>query len=248
MDILIPVYIDHQDRLRNLNIVLKYLKKLNYGKVFVKEFFTENKKVKIDNDKVVYISEKLETPYFNKMKCFNDLAKKSNSDIIALYDVDVLVSPSKLCEAMDLINCNKADVVYPYNGCFYNIPEYLVSALDQDLNTSISLNDCELFNKGSWGGISIFNKNVFFEGGGCNENFKNVGYDDDELHQRFEILGYRVKRTDGILLHMNHFRGDTSYNYSKYVQSNANEVVRITGMKRDQLEKEIKTWSWYGSV
>lgn len=246
MDILIPVYIDHPDRLRNLNISVKYLKKINLGKISIKEFFTDKPKVNLNG--VNYLSEKQDTPFFNKMKCFNDLARISKEKIIALYDVDILAAPSKLSEAIDLINCNKADAVYPYDGHFFNIPSYLVDALNQDLNTPISLNECELFNKGSWGGVAIFNKEVFAAGGGCNENFKNVGYDDDELHHRFENLGFRVKRTQGILLHMNHFRGDTSYNYSKYVQENADEVVRITSMNRDQLRKEVKSWSWYGSL
>jgi len=246
IDILIPVSIDHEDRLRNLSIVLEYLSKAQFTNVLVREYYKEKPKTELLTKKYSqykFTAFKNEQDYFNKMKCINELFQSSTDNSIASwYDVDVLVSKKSLISAATMIENEQYDVVYPYDGNFFDIPADTVTKLVTDLNTPVELKTCTLFNKSSWGGCAVFSKDSFVQGGKCNPNFKNVGYDDDEFLMRFRRLGFKIGRTDGVLLHLNHFRGNTSFNYNDYTQNNINEVTKITHMPLEELKTYIKNW------
>ena len=241
VDFILPVYIDHVDRLRNLQITLKYLKAVGATNVYVNEHYRDEPKAKniISN----YISKDItKDEFFNKMVCGNEAFNKfSKNKVVCLYDVDVLV-PKK-----DLVDCtNKLlgeyDFGYPFNGYFYDIPIDLVNSLKDDLSTSVDISRCTLFARESHGGCVMFARNIFIEGGKLNPTFKNVGFDDDEINVRYLRLGYKKYRTTSPILHLTHFRGETSYNYSKFTEFNGQECRKITTMSVEDLKKYIKTW------
>jgi len=245
-DFIIPAFMDHEDRKRNLSIVLAYLKKIGAKNVYVREYYKEQSKIKdlTDSYPEFHFSFKENNElYFNKMLCINEIFLQfSKSKVVSFYDVDVLFSKKDLVEASNLILNKTYDVVYPYNGYFYDIPAKTVNQLVTDFNTPINLSECTLFNKGSHGGGALFNREVFYEGGMCNPNFKNVGYDDDEIKWRFSKLGYKIGRTSGVLLHLNHFRGNTSFNYNDFTTNNVNEVEKVSKMPPEELRQYIKSW------
>jgi len=245
-DFIIPVFIDHADRLRNLKIMLSYLKRIGATNVYVREYFDNDKKTEQLRKlfpEYHFSNKEKNIPFFNKMACVNEVFKMfSKSKVVSFYDVDVLFSKKDLIEASNLILEGQADVVYPYNGYFYDVPVDVVKLLELNLNTPIDLLKCKLFNTGSHGGGALFDRKVFEDGGMCNPNFKNVGYDDDEIKVRFEKLNYRITRTKGVLLHLNHFRGATSFNHNDYTANNVNEVKKVTDMTKEQLKEYIKSW------
>jgi len=245
-DFIIPVFIDHADRLRNLKIMLSYLKKIGATNVYVREYFDSAHKtgeLQALFPEYHFSSKERDAPFFNKMTCVNEVFKMfSRGKVVSFYDVDVLFSKKDLIEASDLILKKQADVVYPYNGYFYDVPAETVKLLETDLTTPINLNTCKLFNTGSHGGGALFDRQVFEDGGMCNPNFKNVGYDDDEIRVRFDKLNYKITRTKGVLLHLNHFRGATSFNHNDYTTNNVNEVEKVTHMTKEQLQAYIKGW------
>jgi len=245
LDILIPVSIDHEDRLRNLAIVLNYLTKARFKNVYVREYFKDEpraKKLLQQYTQYNYTSFKNEKDYFNKMTCINELFNFTSNKIVCWYDVDVLVSKKSLFDSIILIKEGKYDVVYPYDGNFFDIPAETVDKLISDLNTPIELKNCTLFNKSSWGGCAVFSRAAFTAGGKCNPNFKNVGYDDDEFLMRFRRLGFKIGRTDGVLLHLNHYRGNTSFNYNDYTKNNIEEVTKVTHLPLEELKQYINNW------
>jgi hypothetical protein len=245
-DFIIPAFVDHQDRMRNLKIVLSYLDKIGAKNVYVREYFNDHSKLtELEQQfKNFHFSYKQNTDsYFNKMLCINEVFKQfSKSRVVSFYDVDVIFSKKDLIEASNLILSKQYDVVYPYNGYFYDVPAETVEKMTADLNTPIDLNTCKLFNKASHGGGALFDRETFEAGGMCNPNFKNVGYDDDEIRWRFFKLGYKIGRTSGVLLHLNHFRGNTSFNYNDFTTNNVNEVEKVSKMSTENLQEYIKTW------
>lgn len=245
-DFIIPVYIEHADRLRNLKIMLSYLKRIGATNVYVREYYDDiikTAELQTLFPEFSFSSKKKCVPYFNKMECVNETFKLfSKSKVVSFYDVDVLFAKKDLIEASNLILNKRFDMVYPYNGHFYDVPADTVKLLETNLDTPIDLNKCKLFNTASHGGGALFDRHVFEEGGMCNPNFKNVGYDDDEIMTRFVTLGYRITQTKGILLHLNHFRGTTSFNHNDHTTNNVYEVEKVTRMSKQQLQEYIKSW------
>lgn len=241
VDFILPVYIDHIDRLRNLHITLKYLRAVGATNIFINEHYKNNPKAKNIVD--TYMSKDITNDeFFNKMVCGNEAFNKfSNNKVICLYDVDVLVPKKDLNECTEML-LSSYEFGYPFNGCFYDIPLDIVKLLAEDLNTSVDISRCTLFSKQSHGGCVMFKREAFIEGGKFNPNFKNVGFDDDEINVRYTRLGYRKYRTSLPILHLNHHRGDTSYNFNKYTEHNGKECHKVTYMKIEDLKNYISTW------
>jgi hypothetical protein len=241
LDILIPLYIDHPDRLDNCLNVVNILHKYNYKNIFVNEYYIDNPKAEsVINSGVVYQKKKINDNFFNKMQCINELFKTCNSQYLTIYDVDVIVLKKDLVESIKMLE-NGFDFVYPYNGKFFNVPKNKIQSFIE--TGSIGLNECNLFHPNSCGGCVIFKREVFEKAGKCNPNFKNVGFDDDEIKTRFLKLGYKMGRTNSPLFHLEHERTHTSYGISKFDRYNQNEYYRICNMDKEKLIQEISSWS-----
>lgn len=242
VDILIPVFIDNEDRISNLKNSVKSLRKHNFLKIYVREYYYDSPKIdNLSNGEIIsYSNKKITENYFNKMKCINELFELSSSPIIAIYDVDVLIFSKSLFKVIKMFE-DGYQVVYPYNGCFYNIPKFLLKNFLQ--SKKIDLNECILWNTNSYGGCVFFKRETFKEGGKCNPYFKNVGYDDNEIFIRFQKLGYKIGRTDTPILHMDHERSQTAFGNNEYEKYNAEIFSLIMNKNKDELMEEIKKWN-----
>lgn len=241
---LIALQIDSEDRMSNLKISTN---NLNYhfpnSEIIISELDSTSKiGVEFSFCKHIFTST---TEFFNKQKAYNIATTNSSNDIICLYDADIVMDPRAIKKSAELINNKQADIVWPYNGNFYDVPKQFHS--DIDLNKSISnvkLDECTLFSPRSVGGVVFFNKQVFIDGGKGNEYFKGAGWEDNEIYERFTKLGYKRIRLDTFLLHLTHERKETSYNYNPHGDHNAREFARINAMNKTQLLNEIATWKW----
>jgi len=243
VDFLIPVYIDHPDRLRNLEITLKYLEAIGAKNVFVNEHYMGEPKVIGRSSDFYACKDITDAEYYNKMACGNEAFKIfSTNDIVCLYDVDVLAVKADLVEATNKLLNSGYDFAYPFNGQFYDIPVTVVKRLQENLRTNINLEQCTLFAPQSHGGCVMFKRDTFIDGGRFNPNFKNVGFDDDEINVRFLRLGYKKYRTSSPLVHLNHHRGKTSYNHNKYNEHNGSIVRKVSTLPVEELKQYIRTW------
>jgi hypothetical protein len=239
-DILIPLYSDHPDRMNNVNFIIDYLKDNGFVNIYVREYYTSKSPelslyLKIGSNFSSVFIENFDN--FNKMQCVNELAELSNSKYLAIWDCDVVFPKSNLNQTLEMLQSG-SDVVYPYDGRFYNVPKSDHGMLKEGVN----LDNCELWNPHSWGGSVFFRRDAFEEGGRCNPKFKNVGFDDNEIYMRFAKLGYKVDRSSGVLLHLDHFRSETSVEHSKYFNHNMAIYNHIVSLTPDQLKQEIKNW------
>ena len=237
IDILIPLYVDHKDRLTNLKRILKILKEYGIESIHVREYYKETPQY--NGEDCIYSSVKLEEDNFNKMRCVNEMVEDCKHDALAIYDVDVILFKGDIKQSIEMLK-EGYDFVYPYNGQFFNIPK---KHTDKFLvERKIDLNDYELANPNSYGGCVIFNREIFFEGGMCNPNFKNVGFDDNEIQLRFERLGYKMGRTQNPLLHLDHHRSETSVEKNYYLPHNSYIYDFIKTCPIEKLREEIKSW------
>lgn len=239
---LIALQVDSQDRLDNLNITIPY----------IQHYFPESEIILSEIDKESKITNNYQnclhiftesSEFFSKTKAYNIAAKKAKNDIICLYDVDIVLSKETLDKGIQIIKNNVTQILYPYNGYCYDVPKQYHQAISRDKNiNSININECRLMSKISIGGITFFKKEVFEGGGGANENI-SIGYEDNEMFERFKKLGYSIGRINTPLFHLTHSRKETSFDYNPNKQLYLEEYLRILNMSKKDLQKEIKSWN-----
>ena len=245
LTIVIPIKIDHEDRLRNVNISVGYIRHYFNCDIIICEQDNESKLIdfcKKHNCKHLFIET---DEFFNKLKLVNRAVKEVTTPAFALYDADTLLRPEQLEGAANAIVDGRAQMVYPYDGKFYDVPEKFFDVINdtKDL-TKINLNECILFNPHSVGGCVVFSVDQYWKCGGSNENFKSVGYDDPEIYSRFKKLGTKIMRTEAPLWHLTHWRGETSFNYNPHIEHNKNCCLAIDAMSKEELREHISKWEW----
>ncbi len=244
---LIPYSYDSIDRLENIKLAIDYLR-YNFDTNIIVFEFSDTETLKEDGfnlDCVLYKYIKKDNEYIHRTKMLNDMMKISNTDIIVNYDVDVLLELDDIKEAYSLINENKMDVVLPYKGRCLEISRNLITKIRETFNIStldMSLTNC--INPLSVGGALFINKRKYIEIGAENEKFIGWGFEDNERINRIEKMGLRHTRTNGVLIHIEHWRGINSVHHHKFISNNESEFNKVARMSKDQLKKYIKTWSW----
>lgn len=240
---LIAIKLDSQDRITNLDTTINYLQSNFNTNIVLCEQDKESKLYKKYNCEYVFYKTE---DFFNRQRGVNIAAKTAKTPIIVHYDADVLIPVKQLIKSTKIICENQAEVVYPYDGRFYDVPKQYHEIIKNTYSLErVDLNNCRLFNSHSVGGAVFFKSDVFWEGGAANENFKGLGYEDNEIYTRYTRLGYTFGRVAGPLLHLTHERKETSFNYNPYTQNNIQEYTRIANFTKQELLEEIKKWNWH---
>ena len=246
LTILIAAKVDHEDRVRNIRSTLSYLRYHFDVNIIISEQDTSSKlhdMCKAFQCRHIYIET---DEFFNRQRGVNLAAREATTPVIAHYDADILLRPQQIIGATEAIISGRAQMVYPYNGHFYDVPETHFNTIDMSKDlTKIPLEDCTLFNPHSVGGVVMFDREHYWKCGGANESFKSVGYEDNEINTRFKHLGTKIARTDWPLWHLTHARGETSYNHNPHIELNKNLYLEIERMNPEQLKAHIDTWTWH---
>lgn len=250
--LIIPVMIDSGNRFDNLQTVISYT--MSHLRVFVNvwecDFFSARVFNLPKKQKLSYKFVKSEVNYFYRTKIINDMVKEVNTPIVCIYDADVVMPPNQYFKAAELIRNKKADMVIPYDGTCYDLPECEIQHVKDSIGSTlkfdnINLQGCRKRRSNSIGGAIFFNRDSFIKGGMENENFKGWGAEDDEILHRFHKLGYKHTRIQpGILYHLYHPRTINSSPKNEYYRNNVKELKRIRNMNHKELRKEVNTWSW----
>ncbi len=120
---IIPAQVDHKDRIRNIRTTLGYLNHYFNADIIISEQDTSSKLHNICKEfKCKHIFTKTDD-FFNKLKLINIAVRETTTPIISIYDADALLRPKQITAAVDLILNEKAQLVYPYDGNFYDVPE-----------------------------------------------------------------------------------------------------------------------------
>jgi len=254
----IPIKIDSEDRIKNLQNCIKWIRQnFNTNIILYEGDITQKIKYEInDNDiKYYYHYSKL----FHRTRYLNEMAKISQTPIIINHDIDVVFPVNQILESIEKIRSNELDGVFPYDKHFIDMKPETTNILSNDFNfnkinpqnENIIGYDVNIAKKmkgvasvASVGGCIIWNKKKFIEGGMENEKFISYGYEDNERVYRFETLGYNIGRVKGNLYHMHHSRGkDSSVNHGLYMNNRLN-YNKISQMNESELKQEIELWEW----
>jgi hypothetical protein len=251
---LIPTLIDSDDRLQNILLVIKYLTTHLDTNIFIGEQKNIRCEVKkqldihnIKSDNVKCFELDIESTYFNRSRIFNQLALFSQTKCISLYDTDVLLFPEQYVISNKLICEDYFDMVYPYDGHFYNVPKSYREKIFTNPNLQeIKIDDCYLVNPNSLGGVVFYNRKSFISGGMENENFKGWGYEDNERLARFIKLGYKQTRTTGALYHFVHEvkKNNSNFYLDNSENDNLSKLKLIEISSREELENQMSRWEW----
>lgn len=259
LDIIIPVFIDFNDRIRNLQWVINQLEKFfkNYNVIIIE----------MQSNKCKYIYHKVGIKYFNypekfnKTRAINIGLEKCNKKYVCVWDVDALIHPEGVMDSMEKLRNDEYKIVYPYNGWFIDIDNELRNKLGEELDFSIvpfydynnnEYNIKELCPRkstrnrfgggGNNGGCVIFDRETLNELGNYNENFFEWGFEDDEIELRFEKMGYdKYNSPKANCFHLVHNRlPEASINGKEYFKHNEKEYKKILMMDKSYLSTYIE--------
>ncbi len=233
---IIPVTIDHPDRLANLYKVYEFLTLHFDTNILIGEVNTE----------AVEIATKFKMQDFHRTKVVNMLTEAANTPYVFNWDADVVVPPYQIYKAVKRLR-DGCDVVYPYDGTFYMVPRKDIpnnlNTLDSLIGKQFPRSGASTYDQNSYGGAYGYNKESFLQVGGDNENFVNYGPEDQERWRRFNLL-LDVERVDGAMYHFNHWRGQNSSFSHRHGATNQRYWERISKMNSAEFIEHIKLFEW----
>lgn len=245
----IPVFMDHLDRKKNLELCICMLQQSFDTNIIIGEQGKKNFSYMAKYAKYVFFDYK----HFHRTKMLNEMAMMAKTPIIANWDADIILPPLQVYLTCEMLR-NGSDMVFPYDGRFARMNRMLwFNKVEKHLDIGI-IGDAKLSGKrgreipeNSVGGAVFHNKETFIEGGMENENMISFGPEDCERNDRFKALGFKVDRTGGCLYHMDHWTGVNSNTLNPFFKANHAELDKIRGMllNQEQLKAYIKSWAWY---
>ena len=131
LTILIAAKVEHEDRLRNIRYTLSYLRHHFDVNVIISEQDTSSKlhdMCKAFQCRHIYIET---DEFFNRQRGVNLAAREATTPVIAHYDADILLRPQQIIGATEAIISGQAQMVYPYNGHFYDVPEKYFDVINE---------------------------------------------------------------------------------------------------------------------
>lgn len=243
---IIPLKIEHEDRLNNVLCLLNYLNNNIQTNIIILE--TSNTHIaklnqkttplsKYSNLKIKYLFRARERK-FHRTKYLNQMLKQVSTPVVVNYDADVLLEINTYKEAQRLILNDIADFVYPYEwGQFQKNLHIGFAAEFKDSEfklENIKENYYTIAN--SEQGHCVYAKTTsYISAGGENEEFISWGPEDKERTFRFKTLGYNVIWMSGhYVYHQDHFRTSDSNTTNPQFQSNNSVFSKILAMTKEQ--------------
>lgn len=237
----IPVRVDSKERKANLSAVVKHLSALQCRIIVLEADAhpnTDNIGC-IDNVDYVYVEDT--NTVFHRTRYINQLLQISQTEIVAIWDTDVLVDYCQIFEALQEIRLG-ATIAYPYDGHFVMLSEELSTQtrgkLDFDYLRNLRMKS--FLGRKLCGGAYFVHKQRYLQCGGENEYFTGWGPEDAERLHRVRILGHKVCHiSHGELFHLYHPRGiNSNYQSTDDARRLREEFVKICCM----LPNELKTY------
>lgn len=251
---IIPVRIESEDRMRNVLTSIVFLlenfdtniiiKEVDTNSVFEEDILPQLKEFYDDLSSLKYVFEKSEDPVFYRMHILNEMLAMTTTKVVVNCDCDILLPVESYLESYRMIMDGEADVVYPYgNGNWqkqvFADDELVSEFLNSDCDFSILENKSNIWSS-DFGWVQFFNRDVYYEGGMENENFRGSSPEDKERYFRFTTLGYRVARIDNFIYHLEHSRGRNSWPASvqgnPYMSENFQLWESLQKMNKDELK------------
>ncbi|MBN1186421.1 MAG: glycosyltransferase family 2 protein [Bacteroidales bacterium] len=243
----IPLRVDSDERIENLEIVIDFLKSHFFSNIIVLEAGMAEKYITADD--VIKIFVKDDDPVFHATKYRNEMIRRTTTNFVALWDSDVLAPVDQIIQAYELLRKNLTDVVFPYDGKFYDTHALFKSMYKENQDIAIFEYNVDKFKLmhglHSVGGAVFMNREKYLLAGMENEKIYGWGPDDYERVKRCEILGYKISWIDGPLFHLHHPRGKSGWFYSDEINIRSKqEFFKVCRMNRQELSDYVHGEEW----
>lgn len=244
MTVMIPVRIDSQDRISNINLSIEYISKNCDAKIMVFESSSE-RALYLDNTNVNYKYIKDDKENFHRTAILNMMIEEADTDVVINYDADVLLFSKAYATCYNAIYKGMCEVLYPYDGRFMALNKeyhYMVKELGYAVEKMPLDKITNVVHSSSVGGAFMALKSTYVKYGGENEKFMSWGYEDNERMHRFTTLSGEIMRANTPLIHLEHWRGPNSSFDNKFIEDSKEEARKVQAMDKDGLLKYIETW------
>ena len=243
----IPVRLDSIPRLENILIIINRLCRYFNTTIVVVEIANHYNGIlaSLLPRKVAYIFREDKDNVLYRTKHLNQVIPTIHTDMIALWDVDVVIDKKAVIEAVSSIRLGNADVAFPYNGMCFDTSEVLrnyylkrpdVRILHRNINKLHCMYDPQLV-----GGGVIIKREKYIQAGMESEIHYGWGNDDFDRFYRFMALGYKIYRVNTPLFHLWHPRGNNSHYRSDIFRIISNEEVsRVRNSSKEEIEYQIR--------
>lgn len=240
LNILLPVRIDSEDRLNNLKAVLSWVDNIECPILLLEADQTPKLDTLINSFKhISYHFVEDGNPIFHRTKYINDLLRMAKSEIVAVWDADVILPYLQIDEAIECIKKQGATIVFPYNGTFYMLTPKQ-SALFREQQDLLRLQNeklMSLMGRIACGGIYFVNRKRYLSLGGDNEKFVGWGPEDAERLHRIQIAGDKAQWIQsGPLYHLHHARNDWSdTDFQKSLLAMQKEFIKVCSLSQSEM-------------
>ena len=243
---LMPLKIDSIIRVENLLAVIRYLQRHFQTHIVVLEVGLYNNGIlrKLLNRNVKYIFIEDRDPVFHRTKYRNLMAKETKTPLLAIWDVDVLVDKTQIINTVNKLRHKEADIVYPYNGEFYDT-SYIIRSLYMKKQQMKILHKNQkrmslIYGENHKGGAFFAYTDKYRLSGMENENFYGWGEEDFERYNRWTILGLNIYRISGCMYHLSHPRDMNGYfNSSRQIEISKSENIKTWLSSHNELIKNL---------
>ncbi|MBV6644206.1 MAG: hypothetical protein KI790_02080 [Cyclobacteriaceae bacterium] len=253
------IKIDSNDRLFNLELVLKLLEFHCFGyEVIIVEQGEESLLPDhlLDQDFIRHVFIQSDEVHY-KTRNLNLASNLTTRPLIMMCDCDVVVHPVCLNMSLNLLRHDQFDFIMPHNGIMTQLKKSFMHDNQEDLSRFINqlvfigknhdLESYPDYDKGSFevlygsskydntGGCILYTKESFALSGGWNTNYVSYGFEDMDFVYRLKKLGFRGRKMEDFnLYHLEHERSFDSI-YNNYYRSNEQEWQRVNLMDDDSL-------------
>ncbi len=242
---MIPIRLDSVVRLENLIMSVDYLYKHFDTNILVLQASKyENHIVpKLLGRKAKYCFIEDFDNIFYRTKYLNYMTKISQTPYLAIWDADVIIPKKQIIEAVAELE-NGSDIVYPYDGHFYDtsalVRELYVKKADIRILERNKEKMFLLYGNKMIGGAIFVNRQSYISSGMENTNFYGWGPEDSERHIRWKYLGYKIAYIKGHLFHLTHQRGsDSKFRSDDQIASTHNEIIKLVRSNKKEVLNDI---------
>lgn len=231
---------DFEDRVFNLKTICNYFEQyFDYKEIIV---INDDKELDPAMRTLKEISPKIKGLFYEndgvyrRTSVFNLASEVAQGEVLAFYDLDVLVDAKYLAQAQSLIVNGEVDHVYPFNGEFITVKkeifgDFLPTYNFKFLMESKDKETVELASSNSCGGCNFISKVAFNRMGRYDDRFIGWGWEDVDYIRRSSRVNrvQHIKEPDAICWHLQHdnaIKGENPYyNHNASIfQENMNKL------------------------
>ena len=243
---LMPLKVDSVIRIENLLAVIRYLQRYFQTHIVVLEVGSYDNGIlrKLLNRDVKYTFIEDRDPIFHRTKYRNLIAKGVETPLLAIWDVDVLVDKNQIIDTVEKLRSGEADIVYPYDGRFYDTSDIIRSLYMKKPQMKILHQNRKrmelIYGESHKGGAFFAHTDIYRLSGMENENFYGWGEEDFERYNRWMILGLNIYRVPGCMYHLSHPRDiNGRFNSSRQIEITKSENIKIWQSSSNELIENL---------